>query len=164
MLSITHPSPHHNPRTRSVQCIVLHATASSSAASAIAWFRDPRSRVSAHYVVDKTGAVYVCVDETRVAWHAGVSQWRGLAVNNSLNPISIGVEIVNRNDGADPYPPKQLASALTLLANIAVRHNVPVEHICGHYECAPGRKTDPRGIDMDRIRQTVAKIIETAYA
>ena len=37
--------------------LVLHYTAGSSAASTVAWFRNPQSRVSAHRVIGRDGSV-----------------------------------------------------------------------------------------------------------
>jgi N-acetylmuramoyl-L-alanine amidase/AmpD protein len=69
-----------------------------------------------------------------------------------VNDFSIGVELVNRNDGKDPYPEKQLEVLCELLEGILSRH--PVRFLVGHYEIAVpyGRKTDPVGLSIEEIR------------
>ena len=60
-----------------------------------------------------------------------------------VNDFSIGIELVNLNDGIDPFPAEQIGALRRLLKAIAVRH--PLRYIVTHYECAdpPGRKSDP---------------------
>jgi N-acetylmuramoyl-L-alanine amidase len=72
--------------------LVLHYTAGSSAASTVAWFRDPRSRVSAHLVIGRDGSVTQLVPFNRQAWHAGRSCWGSLT---GLNHCSVGIELDN---------------------------------------------------------------------
>lgn len=148
-------SPNHSTRAGNrVQALVIHATAGEWD-GALGWMRNPASRVSAHYLVGRDGRVARLVEEGRTAWHAGVSQWQGLEVWSepqpgvrvpSLNPVSIGIELVNRNDGRDPYPPAQLAAAAALARDIVRRHGIPRDHLVRHLDIAPGRKTDPAGL------------------
>ena len=72
--------------------LVIHYTAGSSAAGTVAWFRDPRSRVSAHLVIGRDGSVTQMVPFNREAWHAGRSSWGSLS---GLNHYSIGIELDN---------------------------------------------------------------------
>lgn len=160
-------SPNHSPRPPlRIACVVWHATASSTAASALLWLANPRARVSAHYLIDRDGTTWLLVPEDRTAWHAGVSAWRGLEVRTgtitTLNSVSVGIELVNRNDGTDPYPFAQLRAALTLTANICARHQIDPANVISHAECAipAGRKTDPHGLDMAHIRAQVTALLE----
>lgn len=158
-------SPNHSQRLYPIRCVVWHATASPTASSALGWLTHPASKVSAHYLVDRDGTTWLLVPEDRVAWHAGASAWQGLEVRvggtTSLNPVSLGIELVNRNDGIDPYPPAQLRCALYLTAWICARHQIDPANVIGHYECAvpSGRKTDPRGLAMDGVRAQVAALL-----
>lgn len=77
------PSPNRSAREKPISAIVLHNTA-GKAAGAVKWFQDPKSKVSAHYVVTRSGPVIQCVDEKDAAWHAG---------NRDINHSSIGIEI-----------------------------------------------------------------------
>ncbi|MBT9590768.1 MAG: N-acetylmuramoyl-L-alanine amidase [Thiobacillus sp.] len=72
--------------------LILHYTASSSAASTVAWFQDRASRVSAHLVIARDGTPTQLVPFNREAWHAGRSSWGSLS---GLNRTSIGIELDN---------------------------------------------------------------------
>lgn len=72
--------------------LVLHYTASSSAASTVAWFQNRESRVSAHLVIARDGTATQLVPFNREAWHAGRSSWGSLS---GLNRYSIGIELDN---------------------------------------------------------------------
>jgi N-acetyl-anhydromuramyl-L-alanine amidase AmpD len=63
--------------------------------------------------------------------------------------------MVNWNNGEDPYPEAQHQAALSLVAYLCSRYNIKPRFILAHYDVAPRRKTDPRGYDMDRLRQEV---------
>jgi N-acetyl-anhydromuramyl-L-alanine amidase AmpD len=89
------------------------------------------------------------------AWHAGRSIWKG---REGCNDYSIGIELVNLNDGQDPYPEVQHQANLALCAYLAHKYSINPEDIIGHVDIAipPGRKTDPRGYDLNRLRHEVA--------
>jgi N-acetylmuramoyl-L-alanine amidase len=122
--------------------VVLHYTGMASGAAAIARLADPVAQVSAHYVVAEDGNVLQMVDETRRAWHAGRSWWRGIA---DVNSASIGIEIVNPGHefGYVPFPPEQMASVVALVEAIVARHAIRPANVVGHSDVAPARKQDP---------------------
>ena len=140
-----HPSSNFNTRPPGtiVDTVVVHATVLDSLEDVIKHFGDPQTQVSAHYTIDRDGTVVSHVPEDKRAWHAGESQMKDGRVN--VNDFSIGIELVNLNNGLDPFPEPQLAALRRLLKTIIVRH--PIRHIIPHYECAfpPGRKSDPVG-------------------
>jgi len=139
---------HHSPRLGyKVDTIVLHATGNSSAKGALSHFRNPFSKVSAHYLIDKDGTIYACVNEARAAWHAGK------CFLPYANQRSIGIELVNKNDGVDPYPDPQILALRQLIIEIKRRH--PIRYLVSHAEIAmpKGRKSDPKGFDMEALRQ-----------
>jgi N-acetylmuramoyl-L-alanine amidase len=105
--------------------------------AALARLCDPASEVSAHWLVDRAGAVHRLVDEGRRAWHAGAGAWGG---TTDVNSRSIGVEL--EGDGGD-FPPDQLAALHVLLAGILRRHGIHPARVIGHSDMAPGRKEDP---------------------
>jgi N-acetylmuramoyl-L-alanine amidase len=73
--------------------VILHDTASRiEAGSAAAYLRDNDARVSAHFVVERDGAIVQQVPLDRVAHHAGQSSYHG---RRSCNNFSVGVEIVS---------------------------------------------------------------------
>jgi N-acetylmuramoyl-L-alanine amidase len=112
------------------------------AASAIAWLRNPESRVSCHYLVAEDGQILRMVPEEKRAWHAGRSYWRG---NQNLNGMSIGIEIVNPGHefGYQPFPDQQIDALIPLVADIMKRHGITRGNVVGHSDIAPTRKQDP---------------------
>jgi hypothetical protein len=92
MKRVERPSPNHDARGAPIDMLVLHYTGMTSAQAALDRLIDPAAQVSAHYLIDEDGSVVRLVDETKRAWHAGVSMWRGQA---GVNARSIGIELVN---------------------------------------------------------------------
>jgi N-acetyl-anhydromuramyl-L-alanine amidase AmpD len=145
------PSPNSEPRPQgtSIDTVVLHATVLDTVAEVFEHFNKPDPGVSAHYTIDRDGTVYQHVEETMKAFHAGVSEMPD--GRTGVNDFSIGIELVNRNDGIDTYPSAQLDALRQLLAGIRSRH--PIAFVVSHAEIArpPGRKSDPRGLDVSQF-------------
>ncbi len=133
-------SPNFDERKLPVTVLVLHYTGMESGQVAIDRLCDPDAKVSAHYVVEENGQIWKLVDEKDRAWHAGVSQWRGIT---DLNSASIGIEIVNggHDFGLPEFPKGQINAVIELSKAIMERH--AIEHIVGHSDIAPERKQDP---------------------
>lgn len=148
------PSPNYRSTPgRRPTCIVIHATATPGLASPLAWLCDPASKVSAHYLIDKSGVVYQLVHEEDVAWHAGMSFWNG---KPDVNAFSIGIELVNANNGADPYPEPQIMACAQLVRAQCEEYGIAPRDVVGHLDVAPGRKDDPRGLDLNAFRARLA--------
>ena len=156
-------SPNFNsrPDPKTIWAIVIHATASSTLEGVISWFNDPAVQLSAHYTIGKDGRIVQHVRDEDRAWHAGKSEWKGVS---GLNDYGLGVELVNLNDGGDPYPEAQHQANALLCAYLCRKHNVKPENIVGHTDIAvpPGRKSDPRGYDLDRLRREVVVALSTS--
>jgi thiamine-phosphate pyrophosphorylase len=135
------PSPNHGARLRPISSLVLHYTGMPTAESALALLCNPRSEVSAHYVVEEDGRVLQLVPESRRAWHAGISHWAG---ETDMNSASVGIEIVHPgHDDPRPYPAVQIEATAALAKDICRRHAIPPERVLAHSDIAPGRKRDP---------------------
>ncbi len=138
------PSPNHGERRGFARpdSLVLHYTGMPTADAAIALLRDPASQVSCHYVIDETGRISQLVPESRRAWHAGVSCWRG---ERDMNSASIGVEICNPgHDGGLPeFPGVQIAATSALCLDVMSRYGMRAERVLAHSDIAPARKRDP---------------------
>lgn len=128
------------------QFVILHYTALDQATSLRVL---TEQNVSSHYLVgdDAEATVYQLVDENRMAYHAGFSDWKGFS---RLNPSSIGIEIVNLGYKDTPtgrmyfpFPQQQIDKVISLVKDIAARHQIRPEYILGHNEIAPQRKPDP---------------------
>ena len=122
--------------------IVLHYTGMPDCEGALCRLTSPEAKVSAHYCVDEDGTIYRLVDESKRAWHAGKSRWRGVT---DVNSASVGIEIVNPGHefGYRPFPDEQIASLIPLVSDIKERHGVGRGNIVGHSDVAPARKEDP---------------------
>lgn len=152
-------SPNHSSREgTAIDMLVLHATAGSYA-SALAELCNPKpnnpdDRVSAHYLVRKDGHIAWLVDDSRAAWHAGVSSWlhRDSA---EIQRSSIGIEIENANTGRDPYPPAQLAALAELCRHLIARYDINRMMVVRHLDIAKGRKTDPAGLPWPAFRDAL---------
>lgn len=90
----------------------------------------------------ENGDIYNLVEEEFRAWHAGLSQWRGIP---DVNSRSIGIEIVNPGHefGYVPFTAEQIQSVIDLCRDIMTRHHIPAGNILGHSDVAPARKSDP---------------------
>ena len=96
-------------------------------------------RVSAHALVRRDGALTQYVGFGLRAWHAGRSAYRG---RTACNDFSIGIEL----EGTDtiPYTEAQYQSLEALTAVLLATYpTLASEHITGHSDIAPGRKSDP---------------------
>lgn len=136
------PSPNKSLRKSVlIDTVVIHATGKGGLDAALSWLCKPGSGVSAHFVIGKDGTIYRLVAESEKAWHAGESKWGG---RDRVNEFSIGIELVNDNDGIDPYPEDQIRSLVRLIAELRIDYpTIAYENIVGHFQVAPKRKSDP---------------------
>ena len=75
-----------------------------------------KRKVSSHYVIDLDGKIYKLVEDTKRAWHAGLSSWKN---EKNLNETSIGIEIVNEGEqNKKRYPKIQIKSVKTWLPKL----------------------------------------------
>ncbi len=135
------PSPNHGPRLRPVSALVLHYTGMPSGEAALELLCSPIHEVSAHYVVEEDGRVLQLVQESRRAWHAGVSYWAG---ETDMNSASIGIEIVHPGHiDPHPYPAAQIEAVVSLCQDICARQGIAPDRVLAHSDIAPRRKIDP---------------------
>ncbi|MXP62710.1 N-acetylmuramoyl-L-alanine amidase [Roseomonas sp. M0104] len=143
------PSPNQDDRPAGtpIDTLVLHYTGMPTAKAALDRLCDPAPpaplpRVSCHYLVEEDGLVWRLVPESRRAWHAGASFWRG---NSTLNGRSIGIEVVNPGHewGYHPFPALQMAAVAELCLEILALHPIPARNVVAHSDIAPDRKQDP---------------------
>lgn len=108
-----------------------------------------RLRVSAHFLIDRHGALTQFVSCDDRAWHAGVSNWAG---RDNCNDFSIGVELEGQDRA--PYEDGQYAALAALIRGLRRRYpRLTGGAIVGHSDIAPQRKTDPGpAFDWRRLR------------
>jgi len=113
---------------------------------------------SIHYVIGRKGDVAVGAPETDWAQHAG---------QKAVNERSIGIELVNRGDGIEPFPAEQIEALTKLVKDIRTRNTIPLAGIIRHSDvdlrtCTCGgvpyrRRVDPNtAFDLDALRKAVA--------
>lgn len=171
-----------NPRL-----IVIHFTCSYSLNSTIEWFQ--KNAVDIHLLISKAGELVQMVPFNKKAAHAGKSSWNGYY---GLNNYAIGIEVINigplvkKINGKlydcygklwtgeviernvlgykywEPFTIEQIETLTKICADICVKYKIPVENICGHHECSPGRKSDPGGsmLSMDEFRENIKRLIQ----
>ena len=156
------PSPHHNARPQGdVSLLVIHGISlppgefggpwidalftNSLPADAHPYFATIAAlRVSAHLLIRRDGAVVQYVPFNRRAWHAGQSAWRG---RERCNDYSIGIELEGTDAGG--YQHAQYATLSRAIAALWRAYpSLGAQHVVGHSDVAPGRKSDP-GIAFD---------------
>ncbi|WP_338870526.1 peptidoglycan recognition protein family protein [Myxococcus stipitatus] len=155
---ISAPSPNYDSRNgKDIDSIVLHHTASNDGKADLSWMRNPKSSVSAHYMVDRDGKIYQLVGDDKRAWHAGKSQLHG--VPTDMNSRSIGIEIVNDGSGKTAFTEAQYKALTQLTSHLKQKYDVPMKNIVGHADVAvpKGRKNDPApNFDWARLRKSIS--------
>jgi len=127
--------------SRRITKIVLH-TIEGSEDAGISWFRNPRAKVSAHYVVSYTGRVTQLMRDSDIAWHA-----RG------VNSSTIGIENEGYS-GRNNWTAAQISKLASLVRFLCERHGIAKTraNIIGHYQVDPARRNDPgRYFPWDRF-------------
>lgn len=155
------------PDPCAIDAIIIHDTETpgvSRAATIVRHFLNPRSEVSAHYVIGKAGEIVQCVPDEMRAWHAGPSHFGG---RKKVNDFSIGIELVNAQTGRDPFTDAQYDSLIALTASLVQAHGIPLDRIVGHKDVTdfPEYKRDPAAnFDWARFKTGVSRLLETPVA
>jgi N-acetyl-anhydromuramyl-L-alanine amidase AmpD len=121
-------------RTAAIRAIVIHET-DGSYTSAVNWFLNPRSRVSAHYIVRAWGGgITQLVAESDTAFHA-----------RNSNPYTIGIEHEFSARQGIWHTDAQYRNSALLTCAIARRYSIPTDraHIVGHNELPGTDHSDP---------------------
>ena len=160
------PSQHQDDRPAGavIDSIVVHDTETpgvTEAATIVNWFQNPRSKVSAHYIIGKRGELVQCVPDEKRAWHAGPSKLDG---REKVNDYSVGIELVNAQTGLDPFTEPQYQTLALLTADLVLRHQIPLTRIVGHRHVTnyPKVKKDPAdNFDWARYFSDVEAVLAT---
>ncbi|WHP32934.1 N-acetylmuramoyl-L-alanine amidase [Trabulsiella odontotermitis] len=147
-LDTRHPAQVALPR---IKVLVIHYTADDFDVS-LATLTD--KHVSAHYLIPQDPPVHhgkpriwQLVPEDKLAWHAGISFWRGAT---RINDTSIGIELENRGwqksagiKHFTPFAPEQISALIPLAKDIIARYDIAPQNVVAHADVAPQRKDDP---------------------
>ncbi len=93
---------------------------------------------------------------THVAWHAGVSSFRG---RTGCNDFLLGLSFAGDTYAA-PLTDAQLDSALEWLAPRWGRHGWTLEMMTDHRQVAPGRKNDLNPVEWARLHAALSARFE----
>ena len=138
-------SPNYSKKTRKlkdIKFVIIHYTGMQSEIESIKRLKDPKKKVSSHYLINRKGEITKMVDDRKTAWHAGKSRWKNFV---NLNSYSIGIELVNKGHkfGYQKFSSIQIASLVNLCKNLKKKYKIKKENFLGHSDIAPLRKVDP---------------------
>lgn len=129
-----YPSPNRSVRAGGAKPthIILHAMVGfygTQKSGTIALFMNPKSKVSAHYLVSRKGEICNMVKDSLAAWHV-----------KNFNSLSLGIEFedmipgVKGNCMTNPnwHTPEQLKAGAELVATLMKKHNIPLKNVMQH--------------------------------
>ncbi|HEY3781078.1 MAG TPA: N-acetylmuramoyl-L-alanine amidase [Fimbriimonadaceae bacterium] len=145
------------PKGTVVDTIVLHSTVNPTLENTTNWFQTSKSQVSSHFTIGKDGSIVENVSTFNRAWHAGAS--KDSEGRTNVNNFSIGIELVNLDDGKDPYPPAQIRALHNLV--LVLKRRFPLKYMVSHaYIAVPkGRKIDPNGYPWATLSDVGLKLV-----
>jgi AmpD protein len=109
-------------------------------------------KVSAHFLITRTGELIQFVSTHDRAWHAGISTFGG---RERCNDYSIGVEL----EGTDLSPFTEVQYEVLANLTSALLEHHPLANVVGHEHIAPVRKTDPGPFfDWEHYRTSLVRL------
>ena len=141
----TNFSPNYSKNIRPVQKIkfvIIHYTGMQSEIESVNRLKNPKHKVSCHYLINRKGKIIQMVKDRYIAWHAGKSKWKKF---KNLNTYSLGIELVNKGHkfGYQTFSAKQIKSLIQLCKTLKKKYSIKKENFLGHSDIAPLRKIDP---------------------
>jgi AmpD protein len=110
-------------------------------------------QVSTHLLILRTGEVIQFVNFNHRSWHAGRSSYLGL---KECNDYSIGIELEGSDDL--PFEAAQYQALVEVVKILRKAYPKIKNHIAGHSDIAPKRKTDPGPyFDWQLFRDSLSK-------
>ena len=137
-----HKSPNYDNRNKSkIKFIVIHYTALKNCYEAISYLCNPTKKVSSHFLISQQGDIFCLVDESKRAWHAGISFWNNYS---DINSNSIGIELdYSQSNQNNIFSKKMINSLIKLLKYLKKKYKIKDLDILAHSDIAPLRKKDP---------------------
>ncbi|NNG76026.1 1,6-anhydro-N-acetylmuramyl-L-alanine amidase AmpD [Acinetobacter sp. ANC 4277] len=151
------PSPNYNqrPEHTEIQLVVVHNISLPPSQfgggyieqffqNQLDWSKHPYfqsiegMQVSTHLLILRTGEVLQFVNFNDRAWHAGRSSY---LAKKECNDYSIGIELEGSDDL--PFEDVQYSVLVEVIATLQATYPKILQHLAGHSDIAPGRKTDP---------------------
>jgi N-acetyl-anhydromuramyl-L-alanine amidase AmpD len=155
--------------------IVLHETEGASAAGAISTFRQSVAphRVSCHFVIDRDGTVFQCINIADVAWHASQVNAHSVGIEHA-GISATGAKAISQSHALmnPPLPPvaampctdAQYAASSKLVAWLCHKLQIPCDrtHVREHCEASPADHHDlccHGALDPNRV-VAMAKVVQ----
>ena len=151
------PSPNYNqrPEHTEIQLVVVHNISLPPSQfgggyieqffqNQLDWSKHPYfqsiegMQVSTHLLILRTGEVLQFVNFNDRAWHAGRSTY---LAKKECNDYSIGIELEGSDD--QPFEDVQYSILAQVIVTLQATYPKMLQHLAGHSDIAPGRKTDP---------------------
>ena len=151
------PSPNYNqrPEHAEIQLVVVHNISLPPSQfgggyieqffqNQLDWSQHPYfqsiegMQVSTHLLILRSGEVLQFVNFNDRAWHAGRSSY---LAKKECNDYSIGIELEGSDD--QPFEEVQYSVLAQVIATLQATYPKILQHLAGHSDIAPGRKTDP---------------------
>ena len=145
MKIVSNLSPNHSKKTRpkkDINFVIIHYTGMQSEIESINRLKNPKFKVSCHYLINREGKIIRMVEDKFIAWHAGKSRWKKFV---DLNANSIGIELVNKGHqfGYQNFRNEQIKSLINLCKYLKKKYAIKKENYLGHSDISPLRKMDP---------------------
>jgi len=160
---------HFRDRRKDVDMIIIHSMGEFIGQQFAYDFLDEIG-LSAHFLVDSTGNIFNGPDPSKVAFHAGTSQWKG---ESNLNEVSIGIELLvdghhnwesfkeaireteNFTDAHYKRTAKLCRDAMASYPKITKDRILRHSQVSGK-DVRDDPKIDPgKGFDMERLKQLI---------
>jgi len=153
---VTSPNFSQRPEDSAIDAIIIHSISmplgcyegddiSQLFSNQLDWSKDPfydtirGLKVSAHFLIRRSGELIQYVDCYSRAWHAGQSC---LADRTKCNDFSIGIELEGTDESS--FETAQYDTLSEVVQSLLKEFpKITQDRIVGHSDIAPGRKTDP---------------------
>jgi len=139
--------------------IVIHISEGTMPGT-YAWFNNPDSKASSHYMVGKNGTIWQFVEEENTAWTNGPvnkPSWKLLKPGVSPNLYTVTIE--HEGKTGEAWTSKMYEADTYLVNNICKKWGIPKDrnHIIGHYEIdsVNKRRCPGTGFDFNKLLKLV---------
>ena len=125
-----------------IKFVIIHYTGMQSEIESIKRLKNPKFKVSCHYLINRKGDIIQMVEDRKIAWHAGKSKWKNF---ENLNKQSIGIELVNKGHrfGYQTLAKNKIKKLIFICKKLKKKYSIKKENFLGHSDIAPLRKIDP---------------------